>query len=463
MVHPTAMARSGRIVVVDDEPNTLTTLRRALELEGYEVSTAGTAREARERLRDGPDLCLLDVRLPDGDGIELLAQLAHAGTSIPVVMMSGHATIDDAVRATQLGAKDFLEKPISQDRLLLTIGNVLEMRRLEQENERLREEARSIGLEEEMLGRSPVMQALLEQVERVASSEGRVLITGENGTGKELIAKAIHRASPRRDRPFVSLNCAAVPAELIESELFGHERGAFTGAVKQKIGKFERAHRGTLFLDEVGDMPAAMQAKLLRVLQTGELERVGGNETIRVDARVLAATNKDLKGEIGAGRFREDLYYRLNVVPLHAPPLRERRSDVPILVERFLQEAAARNHRRAPRLHDRAMALLAGYDFPGNVRELKNLIERIVILAPPSAEELDEREISKLLPIERKGAVPAGYRAGARLADLVSESERAIVLEALEAHGGVIAEAARALGVERSNFHKKLKALGIRS
>jgi len=280
------MVRSARILVVDDEPNTLTTLRRALELEGYLVATAGTVREAKERLRDGAELCLLDVRLPDGDGLDLLSSLAQGGLPMPVVMMSGHATIDDAVRATQLGARDFLEKPISQDRLLLTIGNVLELRRLEQENERLREEARVAG-DDEMLGRSTVMQALMAQAERVAASEGRVLVTGENGTGKELLARAIHRSSMRKDRPFVSLNCAAVPGELIESELFGHEKGAFTGAIKQKVGKFERAHRGTLFLDEVGDMPPAMQAKLLSVLQTGELERVGDNETIRVDAREL--------------------------------------------------------------------------------------------------------------------------------------------------------------------------------
>ncbi len=455
------MARSARILVVDDEPNTLTTLRRALELEGYEVSTAGTVHEARARLKDAPDLCLLDVRLPDGDGIDLLSQLAQFGLFVPIVMMSGHATIDDAVRATQLGARDFLEKPISQDRVLLTIGNVLELRRLEQENERLREEAAIHHREEEMLGRSPVMQALFEQIGRVASAEGRVLITGENGTGKELVARAIHRTSLRKDRPFVSLNCAAVPAELIESELFGHEKGAFTGAIKQKLGKFERAHRGTLFLDEVGDMPPAMQAKLLRVLQTGEVERVGGNDTIRVDVRVLAATNKDLRSEIADANFREDLYYRLNVVEIHVPALRERRSDIPLLVEHFLVEAGARNHRKPPRLADAAMALLAGHDYPGNVRELRNLIERIVILAPPGADELDEREALKLLPIQRKEA-PVGYRDGARLQDLVGEAERAIVIAALDAHGGKVPEAARALGVERSNFHKKLKALGIR-
>ncbi len=457
------MARSARILVVDDEPNTLTTLRRALELEGYLVSTAGTVREARERLRDGADLALLDVRLPDGDGLDLLSAMAQGGLPMPVVMMSGHATIDDAVRATQLGARDFLEKPISQDRLLLTLGNVLELRRLEQENEHLREQAALAG-EEEMLGRSAGMLALMAQAERVASSEGRVLITGENGTGKELLARAIHRSSTRKDRQFVSLNCAAVPGELIESELFGHEKGAFTGAIKQKVGKFERAHRGTLFLDEVGDMPPAMQAKLLRVLQTGELERVGGNETIRVDARVLSATNKDLRAEIAAGRFREDLYYRLNVVELHLPPLRERRGDIPLLVERFLGEAALRNHRRPPKLSDHAMASLASHDYPGNVRELRNLVERIVILASPAEDVLDEREVAKLLPLTaRKSEAPPAYTPGRKLSELVDDAERAIVVAALEAHGGVVSEAARALGVERSNFHKKLKALGVRA
>jgi len=456
------MARSARILVVDDEPNTRTTLRRALELEGYDVNTASTVREARDALKEGADLCLLDVRLPDGDGLDLLSSLAQGGLPMPVVMMSGHATIDDAVRATQLGARDFLEKPISQDRLLLTIGNVLELRRLEQENAALREEARVLG-DDEMLGRAPAMQALIAQATRVAASEGRLLITGENGTGKELLARFVHRSSARRDRPFVSLNCAAVPSELIESELFGHEKGAFTGAIKQKVGKFERAHRGTLFLDEVGDMPAAMQAKLLRVLQTGEVERVGGNDTIRVDARVLSATNKDLRAEIAAGRFREDLYYRLNVVELAIPPLRDRKSDIPVLVERFLIETSARNHRKVPKLSDHAMGLLASYDYPGNVRELRNLIERIVILAAPGEDVLDEREVGKLLPLGRRSEPPATYQPGKKLSELVDEAERAIVLAALEAHNNVVAEAARSLGVERSNFHKKLKALGIRA
>ena len=456
------MAKSAQILVVDDEPNTILTLKRALELEGHSVVSAETVEGAQAQLqKSSPDLCLFDVQLPDGDGIALLEKLGKTPSPPPVVMMSGHASIDDAVRALRLGARDFLEKPIGQERLLVTIDNVLELRRLEDENERLRERAAAAGGPDEMIGRASSMVALKEQIERVAASEGRVLITGENGSGKELIAQAIHAASLRKDRAFISLNCAAVPAELIESELFGHEKGAFTGAIGRKIGKFERAHRGTLFLDEVGDMPNAMQAKLLRVLQTGELERVGGNETIRVDARVLAATNKDLADEISAGRFREDLYYRLNVVPLVAPPLRARKSDIPILVERFLADVAARNHRKAPKLTDRAMALLADHDYPGNVRELRNVVERIVILAPADAETLDQSDIAKLVPHERRGA-PVQYKKGVKLSQLVTDAERAIVSAALDAHDGVVAETARALGVERSNFHKKLKSLGIR-
>jgi DNA-binding NtrC family response regulator len=453
----------AKLLVVDDEPNTIAQARRALELEGHEVITALTIAEAEACLKTGrPDLCLLDVQLPDGNGIDLLERSRRAGPIPPVVMMSGHASIDDAVRALHLGARDFLEKPFGSDRLLVTIENVLKIRRLEEENEQLKEDAREAGfLGDEMLGRSPIMAALKGQLARVAASEGRVLITGENGTGKELVARAIHAASPRKDRRFVSVNCAAVPAELIESELFGHEKGAFTGALARKIGKFERAHLGTLFLDEVGDMPPAMQAKLLRVLQTGELERVGGNETINVDVRVLAATNKDLQHEIREGRFREDLYYRLNVVPLVAPPLRERKADIPILVEHFLGEAARRNRRRAPKMTDRAMALLADHDYPGNVRELRNLVERIVILAPIDADQLDDKEIAALVPVQRREA-PVRYEAGAKLSDLLHEAERAIVVQALEAHGGVVSETARSLGIERSNFHKKLRALGIR-
>ncbi|MCK6549056.1 sigma-54 dependent transcriptional regulator [Myxococcota bacterium] len=461
------MSVRAKILVVDDEPFILVSLSRALELEGYEVVKASTVAEARAALdKARPDLALFDVKLPDGDGIALLEKLVKGGACPPIIMMSGHGHIDDAVRAVRLGALDFLEKPIAQDRLLLSIANALELARLKRENERLREEARRARGDEEMIGRSAVMESLRKQLERVAASEGRVLITGENGTGKELIARAIHEKSPRRDEAFVSLNCAAVPAELIESELFGHEKGSFTGATARKLGRFERADKGTLFLDEVGDMPAAMQAKLLRVLQTNEVERVGGHETIRVDVRVIAATNKDLLTEIAEGRFREDLYYRLAVVPLVAPPLRERRDDIPPLVEHFLRLAAARNRRDPPKLTASAMAVLAEHDYPGNIRELRNFVERIVIMTSPEDEVLDADDLRGLVPMKKRAAAvataPATYREGARLSELVEDAERAIVAAALEAHGGVIAEAARALGVERSNFHKKVKALGLR-
>lgn len=455
-----SMARSAKILVLDDEPNILVSLSRALELEDYRVVTARNVAEARRVLvAERPDLALFDVKLPDGDGLSLLESLQDEPDRPPVIVMSGHGTIDDAVRALQLGAVDYLEKPIGHDRLLLTVFHTLERVRLKAENAELKAQ---VGQEDRtMLGRSKVIEALREQIERVAASEGRVLITGENGTGKELIAHAIHAASPRASGPFVSINCAAVPSDLIESELFGHEKGAFTGAVGRKVGKFERADGGTLFLDEVGDMPANMQAKLLRVLQTGELERVGGNQTIRVDVRVLAATNKDLADEISAGRFREDLYYRLNVVPLHSPPLRDRREDIPLLVDRFLKEAAARNQRKVPSLTPAALALLAAHDYPGNVRELRNLVERIVILAAPRREQLDESDIREFVPSRRQES-PVGYEAGKKLSELVLEAERAIVVAALKAHDDVVADTARALGVERSNFHKKLKALGLK-
>ncbi len=454
------MATAGKLLVVDDERNILVSLSRALELENYEVVTARNVAEARHQLRAAaPDLCLFDVKLPDGDGLTLLETMQDDPDRPPVIVMSGHGTIDDAVRALQLGAVDYLEKPIGQDRLLLTVANTLERSRLRAENAELKAQ---LPLEDRtIIGRSKVIEALKAQIDRVAVSEGRVLITGDNGTGKELIAHAIHAASRRSAHPFVSLNCAAVPAELIESELFGHEKGAFTGAVSKKIGKFERADGGTLFLDEVGDMPANMQAKLLRVLQTGELERVGGNQTFKVDVRVLAATNKDLPEEIAAGRFREDLYYRLNVVPLRSPPLRDRREDIPLLVERFLADVATRNQRRAPTLTAGALALLASHDYPGNVRELRNLVERIVILAPPHQDVLDEADIRDFVPTRRPDS-PVGYEPGKRLSELVADAERAIVVAALRAHNDVVADTARALGVERSNFHKKLKALGLK-
>lgn len=452
----------AQVLIVDDEPGIRTTLSRTLELEGYGVRTADTFASAQRAIgRRSPDLVLLDVKLPDGNGLDLLAELGgEEGLPFPVIVISGNSSVDDAVRALQLGAETYLEKPPESERLLKSIDNALARVRLETEIAELREGSAAKG--QELLGASKAMAALRQQIERVAGSEGRALITGENGTGKELVAAAIHAGSRRRDRPFVSINCAAVPEDLIESELFGHEKGAFTGAHATKIGKIERAHEGTLFLDEVGDMPPSMQVKLLRVLQNAELERLGGSQRVEVDVRVLAATNKDLETEIAEGRFREDLYYRLNVVPLVTPPLRARKEDIPLLAASFLEDAARRNYRkRPPELSAAACQRLAAHDFPGNVRELRNLMERIVILADPDLPVLEAADIEPYIPGGAKESRTA-WRAGTKLSELVHEAERAIVSEALAAHDHVVADTARALGVERSNFHKKLKALGLR-
>ncbi|MBE2248299.1 MAG: sigma-54-dependent Fis family transcriptional regulator, partial [Myxococcus sp.] len=365
------------VLIVDDEKNILLTLNQALQLEGYQTELAAGGQLALDVIANKPvDVVLMDVKMPDLDGLTALERIAALRPGLPVIMMSGHGTIETAVKATHLGARDFLEKPISRDRLLLALRNALELSRVVEELEALKAE----GGRFDMLGQSPSMQRVYGVIQRAAPSEGRVLITGENGSGKELIARAIHQQSRRKSRPFVKLNCAAVPHELIESELFGHEKGAFTGALAARRGKFELAHEGTLFLDEVGDMPQAMQAKLLRVLQEGELERVGGSDTIKVDVRVIAATNKDLEHEIAQGRFREDLYFRLNVVQLRSPALRERKDDLPVLIDAFLEESCRKNGRKVLRVAPDALGRMLEHDYPGNVRELRNLVERLAIL-----------------------------------------------------------------------------------
>jgi DNA-binding NtrC family response regulator len=403
------------------------------------------------------DVVMLDIALPDGDGLTLLAKLMQGGLDAQVIMMSGHATIDAAVRATRLGALDFLEKPLSTDRLLVVLDNALRLSRAEAEAQELR---RTAGLGDELLGGSRPMEALREQVVRAARASASVLVIGERGTGKELIARAIHRASPRAKGPLEKLNCAAVPADLIESELFGHEAGAFTGATKQRRGKFERASGGTLFLDEVGDMPLPMQAKLLRVLQEREVERVGGSETLKVDVRVVAATNKDLRAAAAAGSFRPDLYDRLNVLPLDIPPLRARRDDVPLLAAAFLEIARTANGRPGIQLTEGALKALTAHSFPGNVRELRNVIERIVILNPD--DEVTAADVERA--IGNAGATPSGglYRPGIPFRVLSEEAERTIIEEALSHHAGQMAATARALGLERSHLYKKAKALGLR-
>ena len=447
----------AHLLVVDDEPSILTTLQKALTLEGYAVDVAGGVKIAEEKIKKRTyDLCLFDVQLPDGDGIDLLQRLRAAKVDAPVIMMSGHATIDAAVRATRVGALAFIEKPLNTDALLITIDNALRLDRAEAEARALRQAAGG----GELVGESASIKKLLEQVGRAAKSVASVLVTGERGTGKELVARAIHEMSPRAKGPLEKLNCAALPSELIESELFGHEAGAFTGATKQRRGKFERANGGTLFLDEVGDMPLAMQAKLLRVLQEREIERVGGNETIKVDVRVVAATNRDLVAACEKDVFRADLYDRLNVLPLAIPPLRARRDDIPLLARHFLELAARANDRRDIRIDDEAVALLAAYSFPGNVRELRNLIERLVILTPDAVIRADD--VKNCLP-GAGGAKPTGiYRSGVPFRVLAEEAERIILQEALAQHGGQMAATARALDLERSHLYKKARALGLR-
>jgi DNA-binding NtrC family response regulator len=472
------------ILVVDDERNILLTLSQALQLEGYHVELASDAKVALDVLGARPvDAVLMDVKMPDMDGITALGKMRELKKDLPVIMMSGHGTIDTAVKATQLGARDFLEKPISRDRMLLALKNALELVKVTEELQTLRAEVGRF----DMVGQGSAMQRIYALIQRAAPSEGRVLITGENGSGKELIARAIHQHSKRKSGPFVKLNCAAVPHELIESELFGHEKGSFTGAVTARRGKFELADGGTLFLDEVGDMPAQMQAKLLRVLQEGELERVGGSETLKVDVRVIAATNKDLEVEIEKGRFREDLYFRLNVVQLQSPSLRERKEDLPALIDAFLEESCRKNGRKPLRLLPEAMARMAEYDFPGNVRELRNLVERLAILCEGPL--VTGAEAEALLPRRRSNssvttshepsnvaasvvatptpvpmvAQPAPrFRADKTFRDQVEEAEREIILGALQFSRDNATEAARMLDLERGHFYKKMKSLGLK-
>ncbi len=449
------MARAT-ILVIDDEPNILTTVRRNLELEGYHVEVAGNAQLGLSKVAESDiDLILLDVMMPGEGGLEVLPKLRVASPETVVVMMSGNATIETAVQATKGGAHDFIEKPLSGDKLLITVQNALSFARLQHEAERQRKRAQA---DFAMIGRGAAMRAIFDKVAKTAPTTGRVLITGENGTGKELVARAVHEHSRRADGPFVKLNCAAIPSELIESELFGHEKGAFTGATQQRRGKFELADGGTLFLDEVGDMNPSAQAKVLRVLQENELERVGGAETIKVDVRVVAATNKDLPAEIAAARFREDLYYRLAVVPIELPPLRARREDIPSLVEHFLQQACADNGRRAKKMAPSAMTLMMQHEWPGNVRELKNVVERLTILTG-DAEVISEADVGDALP--RVKAVKAEFSRGTPFKDLVAAAEREIIMAALEANDHHVSNTARELSLERSHLYKKMRALGI--
>ena len=446
------------ILIVDDEPGVRSSLSGVLRDEGLEVEAVATGEECLDRAARAPvDVIVLDVWLPGIDGLATLQRLRERKVDAQVVMISGHGNIESAVRAIKMGAFDFVEKPLSLEKTVLVIRNALRQRDLENENRALR--AR-VDRQHVMVGESFAMRHLREQVAMAAPTNGRVLIYGENGTGKELVARTIHQTSRRRNAPFVEVNCAAIPEELIESELFGHAKGAFTGAVGDKPGRFEQANTGTIFLDEIGDMSLKTQAKVLRVLQESVMERVGGTQRIRVDVRVLAATNKELPAEIRAGRFREDLYFRLNVIPIFVPPLRDRQDDIPILAEHFMALMAAEDWRRPKRFAPEALSRLQHYAWPGNVRELRNVIERLMIMVPDetiTAQDLaflGHDGVATVQPAESPDfSLP--------LADARERFERDYILQALAANQGNISKTADALGVERSNLYKKMRAFGI--
>ena len=445
------------VLIVDDEESIRGSLAGILSDEGFETKTANDGTQALAFLREAgldalPDLVLLDIAMPGRDGIDVLQELRATWPELPVVMMSGHGTIETAVRATKLGAFDFIEKPLSVEKLLLTIQHAIERARLERENRRLRAAALRAH---EILGASEPVRRLKEQIALAAPTNGWVLITGENGTGKELVARQIHLQSKRADKPFVEVNCAAIPEELIESELFGHEKGAFTGAIAQKRGKFELAHEGTIFLDEIADMSLKTQAKILRILQEHKFERVGGSDTIEVEVRVIAATNKSLEKEIAAGRFREDLYYRLNVIPFHVAPLRERREDIPILVTAFAAEFCAESAVKPKEVAPRAMRFLQSYAWPGNVRELRNLMERLVLMTPGPRITTDD------LPESVRGTAPTGGPSLASLEDARRAFEREYIISKLREHGGNISRTAEAIGLARESLSRKMRQYRI--
>ena len=442
---------SRRILVVDDEENIGRSLRMILEREGYQVNAVGSAADMRAFPdRSRIDLFLLDVRLPDANGIELLRELYANEITAPVIMISGHATIAHAVEATRAGAFDFLEKPLGRDRVLLAVRNALEQGNLRRENRRLRD---SVGPGTKMIGTSPAFERVVEQAGMAARSDARVLLIGESGTGKELLAAHIHEQSPFSEGPFVKVNCAAIPGELIESELFGHEKGSFTGATSMRRGKFELADNGTLFLDEIGDLHANSQAKLLRVLQEGEFHRVGGETLIRVTVRVVSATNRDLQGMVAQGKFREDLYYRVSVVPLRVPALRERPQDIRPMAEYFLDDFCRRNGFRRKEFDPEVWEVFESCKWPGNARELRNVVERMAILSH------GDRITGAAVPLELRLPRDTGTRTSVQEAR--ESAEREHVMRALDEAGWNVSSAARALGMERTNLHKRIRALGL--
>jgi len=445
------------ILIVDDEESICQSLGGALTDEGYEVLVAKSGEEALKIIAEElPGLVLLDIWLPGIDGIETLKQIRASHPEIRVIMMSGHGTIETAVKATKLGAFDFIEKPLSLDKVLLTVNHAIDLARLEEENVLLKQK---VSQSYELTGESEAIRELKETINLIAPTNAWVLILGENGTGKELVARSIHRLSKRAHKPFIEVNCAAIPEELIESELFGHEKGAFTGATEKKRGKFDLAHEGTIFLDEVADMSLKAQAKILRILQEKKFERVGGTKLIETDVRVLAATNKDLEKEMEAGRFRQDLYYRLNVIPLRIPPLRERKEDIPLLVKCFLRDFALREGEAEKTMTDEAIEMLMHHDWPGNVRELKNFVERLIIMTP--GQVIDREDLP---PFNAKGT-PALMESAFLEYETYRQAkmafEKQYIMKMLKKYDGNISRTAEAIGIERSNLHRKIKAYGL--
>jgi two-component system nitrogen regulation response regulator NtrX len=450
------MART--ILVVDDEESIIQSLDGILTDEGFDVVSAKDGASALGMIEeDTPELVLLDIWMPGMDGIEVLTKIKESSPTLPVVMMSGHGTIETAVTATKLGAYDFIEKPLSLEKILLCIHNALDYSRLEEEISLLKEKEER---KYKITGSSEAIVELKEQIRVVAPSNAWVLITGENGTGKEIVAHAIHRQSKRADKPMIEMNCAAIPEELIESELFGHEKGAFTGAGGKKKGKFDLAHEGTLFLDEISDMSLKAQSKTLRILQEQKFERVGGSRTIHIDVRVLAATNKDLKAEIEKGSFRDDLYFRLNVIPINVPPLRERREDIPELMDEFLREMSLRTNLELKEFSEKAISTLRNYHWPGNVRELKNLVERLVIMTPEKT--IHARDIPP--PFNKASEVKEvaeTFLSEGSFKEAKMRFEKEFIERKLREFNGNISQTAEAIGIERSNLHKKIKAYGL--
>ena len=452
------MPSKARLLIVDDEASTLATLSRAFRLAGHEATVSDNANRALELAKaDNFDLIFSDVVMPAKNGLVFLEELRSAGVTTPVVMMSGQAHIEMAVHATKLGALDFLEKPVSTDKLLLTVENVLKLQRLESENFQLRQRLGKY----EIVWAGEAMKKVMTQLDRVAVTETRVCILGETGTGKELIARTIHEKSPRAAGPFVALNCAAIPSELIESELFGHEKGSFTGAANRHMGKFEQAEHGTLFLDEIGDMPLPMQAKLLRVLEEGEVERIGASKSVHVDVRVVVATHRNLQALVHDGKFRQDLFHRIYVFPLLLPPLRERRDDIPALIEHFVAQVCAQNSWKTAKVTSDAVTALQNYPWPGNVRELRNMIERLLLLAPRDSNEIGLQTVESVLIPSAETRAGEGISGLGTLAARVENFERETITAELKRAGFHVTNAAKALGLERSHLYKKAEQLGI--